>query len=74
MSETYKRDHIEEFEEKKEKPCNTKIIITEYDDEDLIQLDNDQHTNNEVSEEKDMIIEKTKKCSRIGALRRKQKR
>ena len=52
MSETYKRDHSVEFEEKKEKTCNTKIITTEYDDDDLIQSDNDQHTNNEVSVEK----------------------
>ena len=44
----------------KKKTCNTKIIITEYDDEDLIQSDNYQQTNNEVSEEKDMIIEKPK--------------
>ena len=54
------RDHSEECEEKKEKTCNAKIIITYYDDEDLIQSDNDQHTNNEVSEEKDLIIEKQK--------------
>ena len=45
---------------KERKPCNTKFIITEYDDDDLIQSDNDQHTNNEVSEGKDPRIEKTK--------------
>ena len=38
------------------KTCNTKVIITEYDDDDLIQSDNDQHTNNEVSEEKYLRI------------------
>ena len=30
--------------------------MTEYVDDDLIQSDNDQHTNNEVSEEKDPRI------------------
>ena len=59
---------------KKEKTCNTKFLITEYDDDDLIQSDNDQHKNNEVSEGKYLRIEKTKKCSRIGALGIKQKR
>ena len=34
--------------------------MTEYDDDDLIQSDNDQHTNNEVSEERDLRIERTK--------------
>ena len=66
ISETYKRDHSEEFEENKEKTCNTKIMITKYDDEDLIQSDNDQHTNNEVSEGKDLIIEKTKNVLELG--------
>ena len=45
---------------KKKKTCNTKLITTEYDDDDLIKSDNDQHTNNEVSEGKDTRIEKTK--------------
>ena len=49
-------DHGEECEEKKEKTCNTKVIITEYDDDDLIQSDNDQDTNNEELEEKDLRI------------------
>ena len=66
MSETYKRDHSEDFEEKKEKTCNTKKTITEYDDEDLIQSDNDQHTNNEVSEEKYLVIEKTINVLELG--------
>ena len=43
---------------KKRKTCNTKVLTTEYDDDDLIQSDNDQHTNNEVSEEKDLMIQK----------------
>ena len=30
---------------KKRKTCNTKVLTTEYDDDDLIQSDNDQHTN-----------------------------
>ena len=59
MSETNKRDHSEECEEKKEKTCKTKKNI-DYDDDDLIQSDNDQHTNNEVSEEKYLRIKKTK--------------
>ena len=50
MSETINRDHSEECEEKKEKTCNTKFLTTEYDDDDLLQSYNDQHTNNEVSE------------------------
>ena len=66
MSETYKRDHGEECEENKEKTCNTKKIITEYDDEDLIQSDNDQHKNNEVSEEKYLRIEKNKNVLELG--------
>ena len=53
-------DHGEECEEKKEKTCNTNTMITEYDYDDLIQSDNDRHTNNEVSEETDMRIERTK--------------
>ena len=73
MSETYKRDHSEYFEEKKEKTCNTKKTITEYDDEDLIQSDNDQHTNNEVSEKKDMIIEKTKNDIDLGQSEEKRR-
>ena len=44
----------------KKKTCNTKIDTTEYDEDDLIQSDNDQHTNNKVSEEKDLRIEKPK--------------
>ena len=44
---------------KERKTCNTKIIIIEYDDDDLIQSDNDQHTKNEVLEEIDMRIERT---------------
>ena len=45
---------------KKKKTCNTKKYFTEYDDDDLIQSDNDQHINNKVSEEKDLRIEKPK--------------
>ena len=48
-------DHGEESEEKKIY-FNTKIIIIENDDYDLIQSDNDQDTNNEESEEKDPRI------------------
>ena len=58
-------DHGEECEEKKEKTCNTKNIFTEYDD-DLIQSDNDQHKNNEVSEETDLRIEMTKNILELG--------
>ena len=53
-------DHGEECEENKKKTCNTKVIFTEYDDDDLIQSDNYQHKNNEVSEEKYLRIEKQK--------------
>ena len=59
---------------RKKRTCNTEIIITEYDDDDLNQSDNNQDTNNEVSEVKDMRIERTKTYSRIGALVIKQKR
>ena len=51
---------VKNVKKKKEINCNTKVIITEYDDDDLIQSDNDQHTNNEVSEEKYLRIEKQK--------------
>ena len=51
---------------KKETNCSTKIISTENDDDDLIQSDNDQDTNNEVSEEKDLRIEKTKNVLELG--------
>ena len=61
------------MKKKKIKLVTQKKIITEYDGDDLIQSDNDQHTNNELSEEKDLRIERTKKYSRIGALGRKQK-
>ena len=51
---------------KKRKTCNTKFLITEYDDDDLIQSDNYQHTSNELSEEKYLRIEKTKNILELG--------
>ena len=55
MSETINRDHSEECEEKIEKTCNTKVLTTEYDDDDLLQSYTDQLTINEVSEGKDLF-------------------
>ena len=40
---------------KKRKTCNTKVLTTEEDDDDLLQSYTDQLTINEVSEEKDLI-------------------
>ena len=59
-------DHGEECEENKKKTCNTKVIFTEYDDDDSIQSDNDQHTNSELSEGKYLRIERTKNILELG--------
>ena len=61
-------DHGEESEVKKENNCNTKVIITENDDDDLIQSDNDHDTNNAELEEKDLRIERTKNIPELGHL------
>ena len=50
---------------KERKTCNTENIITKYD-YDLIQSDNDQHTNNEVSKRTDLRIERTKNILELG--------
>ena len=54
------REIIVKNVKKKRKNCNTKVLPTEYDDDDFLQSYNDQHTNNEVSEEKDLRISKSK--------------
>ena len=51
---------------KKIKTCNAKVLPTEYDDDDLLQSYNDQHTNNEVSEERDLRIAKSKNILELG--------
>ena len=57
---------MKNVKKRRKKTCNKNKIITEYDDDDLIQSDNDQHTNNEVSEEKYLKIEKTKNVLELG--------
>ena len=59
-------DNGEESEEKKVNFFNTKIIITENDDDYLIQSDNDQDTNNEKYEEKCLRIERTINILELG--------
>ena len=48
------------------KTCNTKVLTTEYDDDDLLQSYTDQLTINEVSEEKDLRIAKSKNILELG--------